>query len=120
MDVCFWIFCKVRGDISAQAYALSREGMTPSERQMKDKRFLRNRRAKDLRSKFWFKPRDNMIEGDEVEDNPRDEVELLEKCLERTELKLSGYPDSLLRQRTHAEHVNLFVLRARNASNRRF
>ncbi|KAE8909544.1 hypothetical protein PF007_g5957 [Phytophthora fragariae] len=89
----FWMFCRMHGDNKAQYFAWSRKGTCRAERQAKDDSFLRSRRGKELRHKYWQLPRPFNI--DEEED-PRDEVEVLELCLRRSELEICGPPDSKL------------------------
>ncbi|KAG1683229.1 hypothetical protein DVH05_016412 [Phytophthora capsici] len=104
MDARFGIFCRARGNDKAQADAWTRKDLSSDERQNHDEKFLRSRDGKEIRGRYWQVDRTGYLDADEEEDDPRDEVELLQVCLRRTELEICGAPDSKLLKRLHDQY----------------
>ncbi|ETM48915.1 hypothetical protein L914_06620 [Phytophthora nicotianae] len=70
------------------------------ERGVQDERFLRSRAGKQLRARFW-----NYADADLDEEDHRDEVELLEMCVQATEEEICAAPNSALLKRARMGYL---------------
>ncbi|KAG3110552.1 hypothetical protein PI125_g9914 [Phytophthora idaei] len=106
MDGRFWVLCRNRGSAKAKAYAWARKDIPRYERNESDEKFFRSRAGKDMGARFWLVDRTGSLLNGEDEEDPRDEVELLESCLRLTELEICGAPDCKLLKRLHIQYVD--------------
>ncbi|KAG3132492.1 hypothetical protein PI124_g17764 [Phytophthora idaei] len=89
--------------------------LSGKERDAQDELFLRSVRGKQMRSRFW----QNSLACEDDED-PQDEVELLEICVRDTEIEICAAPDSVLLKRARIGYLKrLDVARKERAKLRR-
>ncbi|KAG3115968.1 hypothetical protein PI125_g5091 [Phytophthora idaei] len=91
------------GDAKVKEYVWSRQDLSSEERDMKDEIFLRSVRGKQMRSRFW---QDSLTcEGEEDDEDPRDEVEIIEMCVHDTEAEICAAPDLQLLKRARIGYL---------------
>jgi hypothetical protein len=101
MESEFWVYCWKHGSPKVKAYVWSRKDLHVEARQQQDEVFLRGRVGKTLRARFWQK----CYSDSEEEDDPRDEVEILERCVSDTQIEVCAAPDSILLKRAFDSYM---------------
>ncbi|KAG3102793.1 hypothetical protein PI124_g13724 [Phytophthora idaei] len=118
MDSRFWVFCWKLRDANVKDYVWSRQDLSGKERNAQDGLFLRSVRGKQMRSRFW--QNSLVCEDEEGDEDPQDEVELLEICVRDTEIEICAAPDSVLLKHARIGYLKrLDVARKERAELRR-
>ncbi|KAF4032844.1 hypothetical protein GN244_ATG15250 [Phytophthora infestans] len=95
MDIEFWVYCWKQGPPNAKDYVWSRMDIAKEDRKRSDEAFLRSRLGKSMRVKLWRRAYSD-CEDDEA---PRDEVDVLQRCIRDVKEELCAAPSSTLLKR---------------------